>query len=369
MPADNHNPPFGTTASDDIEEWKPVPGWPDYDVSSLGRVRSRRPFGPASRPNLIGSSKSDSQYVCVTLCDGKGRKKAYVAHLVLKAFVGPRPDGMQALHAPDPDRRNNRLDNLRWGTQGENNLDRLRNGSFAGAKLTEADIPIIWDRLIAGETARHIADDYGVPLQLIRRVRQKKDWSYITADFPELPSWRLPPPAGSGPISIPEDICRSRVELWAPIPGWPKYEASSFGRVRSFKQKSPRMLRFREHEEGYWCVNLWQSNREKGFLIQHLVLMAFACPRPIGMEACHGDGDRKNNYTYNLRWDTRPANLADRLRHRAYGTNVKLAPEQVVEIRARLLAGEKTRVIMDEFGLTKTSVRNVANRKTWAHVG
>jgi hypothetical protein len=58
--------------------------------------------------------------------------------LVLTAFVGPCPDGNEALHFNDiPD--DNRLSNLRWGTRSQNNHDAIRNGHRTyGRKIEEA---------------------------------------------------------------------------------------------------------------------------------------------------------------------------------------------------------------------------------------
>jgi hypothetical protein len=57
-----------------------------------------------------------------------GRGRAYVHHLVLEAFVGPRPAGDQAAHG-DGDRLNNVLGNLRWATPKENNGDKRSHGT------------------------------------------------------------------------------------------------------------------------------------------------------------------------------------------------------------------------------------------------
>lgn len=56
-----------------------------------------------------------------------------VHHLVLEAFVGPRPAGMQGCHRDD-DPRNNALDNLRWDTPAGNKSDAVRRGTAAGAE-------------------------------------------------------------------------------------------------------------------------------------------------------------------------------------------------------------------------------------------
>ncbi len=55
---------------------------------------------------------------------------AYVHRLVLLAFVGPCPAGMEACHFPDRDVHNNRVDNLRWGTRSDNVQDMITHGTF-----------------------------------------------------------------------------------------------------------------------------------------------------------------------------------------------------------------------------------------------
>jgi hypothetical protein len=56
-----------------------------------------------------------------------GRKdQRYIHRLVLEAFVGPCPDGMECRHL-DGNPGNNRLDNLAWGTRAENQADSIRH--------------------------------------------------------------------------------------------------------------------------------------------------------------------------------------------------------------------------------------------------
>jgi hypothetical protein len=54
--------------------------------------------------------------------------QVYVHHLVLEAFVGPRPAGRQAAHG-DGDKANNVVTNLRWATRKENEGDKVRHGT------------------------------------------------------------------------------------------------------------------------------------------------------------------------------------------------------------------------------------------------
>jgi HNH endonuclease len=55
-------------------------------------------------------------------------RRALVHRLVLEAFVGKAPQGMQCAHA-DGNRANNALGNLRWVTRKENEADKLRHGT------------------------------------------------------------------------------------------------------------------------------------------------------------------------------------------------------------------------------------------------
>jgi hypothetical protein len=63
----------------------------------------------------------------VTLSVDGDRKQCRVAPLVLEAFVGPRPPGMDCCH-DDGDSTNDALSNLRWDTKRANQADTLRHG-------------------------------------------------------------------------------------------------------------------------------------------------------------------------------------------------------------------------------------------------
>jgi transposase-like protein len=117
------------------ENWRPIPGRDGYEVSDLGRVRSvdrigtrRLRDGRTVLANLKGRLLKrhvlGTGYLLVRL----GQGQAYVHHLVLEAFVGPRPAGHQAAHG-DGDRRNASLANLRWATPKENAADMLLHGT------------------------------------------------------------------------------------------------------------------------------------------------------------------------------------------------------------------------------------------------
>lgn len=102
-------------------------------------------------------------------------------------------------------------------------------------------------------------------------------------------------------------------EEWRTAPGWAAYEVSSRGRVR----RDGRLLKPTPDKDGYRYVTLVHGEERWRVHVGRLVLFAFVgWPDSPNMEACHGNGRRWDNRLANLRWDTRPANRADRERHR-----------------------------------------------------
>ena len=95
-------------------------------MSSLGRVK-RVGAGQGARPGIRKQSTHPNGYKQVSLSKGNRQRTHKVHRLVLEAFVGPCPEGMESCHANDIP-GDNRLENLRWGTRRENLLERDTNG-------------------------------------------------------------------------------------------------------------------------------------------------------------------------------------------------------------------------------------------------
>lgn len=107
------------------EEWRTVVIAPDYEVSNLGRVRSYKGRNPRIlRP---GVNSAGAGYHTHTLFEAGRPIFTYAHTLVAAAFMGPRPVGMDIRHL-DGDSRNNRADNLSYGTRAENMQDKRRHG-------------------------------------------------------------------------------------------------------------------------------------------------------------------------------------------------------------------------------------------------
>lgn len=106
-------------------------------------------------------------------------------------------------------------------------------------------------------------------------------------------------------------------EIWKSIPGAAPYQVSNLGRVKSFKLYAEgRLLKPGLASNGYYTVVIYFDDGSKSSRTMHsLVMEAFVGPRPDGMEVCHNNGDRKNAFLINLRYDTPANNQADRYKH------------------------------------------------------
>jgi len=169
------------------------------------------------------------------------------------------------------------------------------------------------------------------------------------------------------------------MEMWKPVLGYEGlYEVSDRGNVRgllrSYKPRLRGDLLTPGLSSGKLTVALYNRNdepRRKTRLVHHLVLEAFAEPRPPGHEGCHGPGGPLDNrWPENVYWATPSQNQQDRVRD---GTSnrgerqwqSKLTAEIVTECRRRYAVGETQRALAAEFGVTGPTMSNAVTGETW----
>lgn len=126
-----------------VEIWKPTPGWTgSYEVSNLGNVRSVSrviTHRNGSRVSIKGSTVyqylARNGYIQVRLWRGGKPHPESVHKLVLTAFTGARPVGLEARHL-NGIKSDNRHSNLKWGTRRQNQLDKVAHGTHNQARKT-----------------------------------------------------------------------------------------------------------------------------------------------------------------------------------------------------------------------------------------
>lgn len=175
------------------------------------------------------------------------------------------------------------------------------------------------------------------------------------------------------------------------IPGFPGYRVGSDGsvwscRIRTYRRGQGRVgvqyvfgtawftMKPSIVGNGYLQVQLFKDGKSIHKLVHRLVLESFVGPCPPGMECRHyPDNDRANCSLDNLSWATKKVNQRDRVEH---GTDCrgdkqgqsKLTDAQAAQIIPRVDSGESRARIAREFGVSRTIISRLANKKTFRHL-
>lgn len=173
------------------EIWKPIIGLDGhYEISSIGRIRklyfrNGTACFKLKSPIILKTRKTKAGYI--TWGHKKNKKGSYifVHSMMLIAFVGPRPKNMVAAHL-NGNKTDNRIENLKWVTQKENQSHRKIHGTFyfgqqmSHSKLKNSDIKKIFkDYNVNGFTQKQIGQKYGISRSAISLILLKKTWKQV----------------------------------------------------------------------------------------------------------------------------------------------------------------------------------------------
>lgn len=179
-----------------MTEWRAIPGYEGrYEVSDDGQVRSltvtvtarwsgRTPFTYERPGRVLKPNINEDGYHKYTLYRSKRDHKTVLAHqIVLLAFVGPLPDGMEGRHL-DGTPGNNSLVNLAYGTHAQNHEDKRAHGRLVcGAKHPKAKLTPDSVRQIRKLSAEHssysLAGAFGVSATTVRDMLNGKTWRHV----------------------------------------------------------------------------------------------------------------------------------------------------------------------------------------------
>lgn len=113
-----------------MEDWKDIDGFPGYQVSKNGEVRSfvNNRHGISDKSHVLKPAFTRRGYSSV--CLGRGNRRQ-VHRLVASAYI-PNPEHLPLVRHMDDNPRNNRVENLAWGTQANNMQDCVKHGRLVG---------------------------------------------------------------------------------------------------------------------------------------------------------------------------------------------------------------------------------------------
>jgi HNH endonuclease len=143
---------------------------------------------------------------------------------------------------------------------------------------------------------------------------------------------------------------------------WPtdhRYQVSAEGYVIGPSGRRVGTLR-----RGYRIVTISTADGRTSTTVHAMVCETFHGPRPVGMQACHDNGDTSDCRAGNLRWDVPTGNASDRVRH---GTNgVKLSNEDVRAIRSQPKASRAA--LATRYGVTPGMISHIRTGHSWSNL-
>lgn len=177
------------------------------------------------------------------------------------------------------------------------------------------------------------------------------------------------------------------IEIWKDIEGYPGYQVSNMGRVKSLVKayrREEKILSGSPNTTGYVLVQLYpEPCKRKSLLVHRLVMMTFQ-PNPMmdQLEVNHKDFDTTNNKISNLEWVTSSLNLkhywaSDKAvecsRNIPFGEDQhlsKLTEKEVLEIRTLFNEGNyiSQSSLARHYGIGEATLRQIIKGQTWKHL-
>lgn len=161
------------------------------------------------------------------------------------------------------------------------------------------------------------------------------------------------------------------MEIFKRHPIYKRYKVSDKGRI--FSTISNKFLKYSTTPAGYHVATLWENGECITTHVHKIVAQTFLA-NPEGKETInHIDAVKTNNNLDNLEWATRQENHKHAvslglLRRGNEVFGAKLNESDVVEIRKAVKEGVKHHELARKYGVSRSNIGAIVNRKSWAHI-
>lgn len=268
-----------------MEEWKPIYGFPNYSISSYGRVLNQQ------KGTFLKQQPDIRGYLRVALSKGKVYWKS-VHRLVATHFIPNPKNKPEVNHLGAKD--DNRVSMLEWVTHIEN-MKHAQNIIKRYAVAVKRICPKTLEETIYASIKDAVAEGFksNAIVDCCSGRRPTSGgfiWYYIeTIDNDDLPG------------EVWKDLGDSQYEE---INVFPHYQVSNLGRI---KNRFNKVVKIRQTTNS---VTLSYNKVSKNMYIHRVVIMGFNIPNPDNKPLVdHIDTNRTNNALSNLRWVTNAENM------------------------------------------------------------
>jgi hypothetical protein len=160
------------------EIWKPIPGYPGYEASNMGRVKIGE--------RIVNHREGKKGGWKVRLWKDGKRREHTVGRVVLLAHIGYPPEKHMCCHGPWG-RKYHCLFNLSWGTNSRNMLDRQRDGTenlafgerHYNTNLSDKDVKTILQMINDNIDRKTIAKKFQISRGVISAIFVGRNWRHI----------------------------------------------------------------------------------------------------------------------------------------------------------------------------------------------
>jgi hypothetical protein len=163
----------------DGEIWRPVVGLEElYSISNKGRLRRDGTGRGAIAGHILHPGKCRG-YPAATLGRDGEHLPVRIHNLVLEAFSGPCPAGLECRHLNGKRTDNRWPENLEWGTRLQNARDRATHGTARGGrrpKLSDDEVFEIRRLMSVGAIGTDVAAHFQISHGMVYRIKNGFYW-------------------------------------------------------------------------------------------------------------------------------------------------------------------------------------------------